>query len=80
MICAPPGTLRSIESVAQNDLTFLRIRSKKHEIMVAPGKDYPRHQIPDPAHALCCRQGVPTRSDPESECGLIQVQHGSCAV
>jgi len=23
----------------QNDLTFLRIRSKKHEIMVAPGKD-----------------------------------------
>ena len=24
----------------QNDLTFLRIRSKKHEIMVAPGKQY----------------------------------------
>ena len=24
----------------QNDLTFLRIRSKKHEIMVAPGKKY----------------------------------------
>ena len=24
----------------QNDLTFLRIRSKKHEIMVAPDKDY----------------------------------------
>jgi len=23
----------------QNDLTFLRIRSKKHEIMIAPGKD-----------------------------------------
>eukprot|EP00754_Rhynchopus_humris_P034399 Rhum_TRINITY_DN15732_c0_g1::Rhum_TRINITY_DN15732_c0_g1_i1::g.161975::m.161975/K10419/DYNLRB, DNCL2; dynein light chain roadblock-type len=23
-----------------NDLTFLRIRSKKHEIMVAPDKDY----------------------------------------
>ena len=23
-----------------NDLTFLRIRSKKHEIMVAPEKDY----------------------------------------
>jgi dynein light chain roadblock-type len=22
----------------QNDLTFLRIRSKKHEIMIAPGK------------------------------------------
>ncbi|XP_071163953.1 dynein light chain roadblock-type 2-like [Mytilus galloprovincialis] len=24
----------------QNDLTFLRIRSKKHEIMVAPEKEY----------------------------------------
>mmetsp|Transcript_21896 Transcript_21896/g.34316 ORF Transcript_21896/g.34316 Transcript_21896/m.34316 type:complete len:103 (+) Transcript_21896:71-379(+) len=24
----------------QNDLTFLRLRSKKHEIMVAPDKDY----------------------------------------
>ena len=24
----------------QNDLTFLRVRSKKHEIMVAPDKDY----------------------------------------
>ncbi|XP_060074192.1 dynein light chain roadblock-type 2-like isoform X1 [Ylistrum balloti] len=24
----------------QNDLTFLRVRSKKHEIMVAPEKDY----------------------------------------
>ena len=25
---------------SQNDLTFLRVRSKKHEIMVAPDKDY----------------------------------------
>ncbi|XP_033755143.1 dynein light chain roadblock-type 2-like isoform X2 [Pecten maximus] len=24
----------------QNDLTFLRVRSRKHEIMVAPEKDY----------------------------------------
>lgn len=24
----------------QNDLTFLRIRTKNHEIMVAPDKDY----------------------------------------
>lgn len=24
----------------QNDLTFLRLRSKKHEIMVAPDKDF----------------------------------------
>ncbi|KAJ7374877.1 hypothetical protein OS493_005230 [Desmophyllum pertusum] len=32
------STVRDID--AQNDLTFLRIRSKKHEIMVAPGKFY----------------------------------------
>lgn len=30
------STVREIDS--QNDLTFLRIRSKKNEIMVAPGK------------------------------------------
>ncbi|MBN3278411.1 DLRB2 protein, partial [Polyodon spathula] len=30
------STVRDIDP--QNDLTFLRIRSKKHEIMVAPGK------------------------------------------
>jgi len=29
------STIRDIDP--QNDLTFLRIRSKKHEIMVAPG-------------------------------------------
>lgn len=29
------STVRDIDP--QNDLTFLRIRSKKHEIMVAPG-------------------------------------------
>ena len=26
------------ETDPQNDLTFLRIRSKKHEIMIAPGR------------------------------------------
>lgn len=30
------STVRDLDP--QNDLTFLRIRSKKHEIMVAPGK------------------------------------------
>ena len=30
------STVRDIDP--QNDLTFLRLRSKKHEIMVAPGK------------------------------------------
>ena len=24
----------------QNDLTFLRVRTKKHEIMIAPDKDF----------------------------------------
>lgn len=32
----------------QNDLTFLRIRSKKHEIMIAPDKDYLMVVIQDP--------------------------------
>eukprot|EP01114_Cavostelium_apophysatum_P012500 TRINITY_DN2809_c0_g1_i1.p1 TRINITY_DN2809_c0_g1~~TRINITY_DN2809_c0_g1_i1.p1 ORF type:complete len:103 (-),score=13.82 TRINITY_DN2809_c0_g1_i1:13-321(-) len=32
-----------------NDLTFLRIRSKKHEIMVAPDKDYLLIVIQDPS-------------------------------
>merc|ERR1712125_206798 len=32
----------------QNDLTFLRIRSKKHEIMVAPDKEYILIVIQDP--------------------------------
>ena len=31
------GTIRDIDP--QNDLTFLRIRSKKNEIMIAPGKE-----------------------------------------
>ncbi|KAF1386591.1 hypothetical protein PFLUV_G00096440 [Perca fluviatilis] len=32
------STVRDIDP--QNDLTFLRIRSKKHEILVAPENDY----------------------------------------
>uniref|UniRef100_A0A674NVW2 Dynein light chain roadblock n=1 Tax=Takifugu rubripes TaxID=31033 RepID=A0A674NVW2_TAKRU len=32
------GTIRDIDP--QNDLTFLRIRSKKHEILVAPENDF----------------------------------------
>lgn len=31
-------TVRDIDP--QNDLTFLRVRSKKNEIMIAPDKDY----------------------------------------
>ncbi|KAM9296476.1 dynein light chain roadblock-type 1 [Gastrophryne carolinensis] len=32
------GTVRDIDP--QNDLTFLRVRCKKNEIMIAPEKDY----------------------------------------
>ncbi|XP_069740410.1 dynein light chain roadblock-type 2-like isoform X2 [Narcine bancroftii] len=32
------STIRDLD--AQNDLTFLRIRTKKNEIMVAPDKEY----------------------------------------
>jgi dynein light chain roadblock-type len=32
-----------------NDLTFLRIRSKKHEIMVTPEKEYMLIVIQNPA-------------------------------
>lgn len=31
-------TIKDIDST--NDLTFLRVRSKKHEIMIAPDKEY----------------------------------------
>ncbi|XP_069112630.1 dynein light chain roadblock-type 2-like isoform X2 [Argopecten irradians] len=33
----------------QNDLTFLRVRSKKHEILVAPEKDYLLITIQNPS-------------------------------
>jgi dynein light chain roadblock-type len=32
----------------QNDLTFLRVRSKKNEIMIAPDKEYMLFVIQDP--------------------------------
>lgn len=32
----------------QNDITFLRIRSKKHEIMIAPDKDFTLIVVQDP--------------------------------
>jgi len=37
LTCKARTCVRDIDP--QNDLTFLRIRSKKHEIMVAPGKN-----------------------------------------
>lgn len=32
------STVRELDS--QNDLIFLRVRSRKHEIMIAPDRDY----------------------------------------
>eukprot|EP00386_Alphamonas_edax_P013719 GDKI01042307.1.p2 GENE.GDKI01042307.1~~GDKI01042307.1.p2 ORF type:complete len:102 (+),score=36.35 GDKI01042307.1:133-438(+) len=40
------GVVRDLDPT--NDLTFLRVRSKKHEIMVAPDKDYILIVIQDP--------------------------------
>ena len=40
------GVVRSLDP--ENDLTFLRIRSKKHEIMVSPDKDYSLIVIQNP--------------------------------
>lgn len=36
-------------TTAQNDLTFLRVRSKKYEIMIAPDKEYLLIVIQNPA-------------------------------
>ncbi|XP_069133508.1 dynein light chain roadblock-type 2-like [Argopecten irradians] len=43
------STVRDIDP--QNDLTFLRIRSKKHEIMVAPDLEYVLIVIQNPNEA-----------------------------
>jgi dynein light chain roadblock-type len=40
------STIRTLDPT--NDMTFLRIRSKKHEIMIAPGIGYDAH---------CCYNG-----------------------
>ncbi|XP_021349503.1 dynein light chain roadblock-type 2 isoform X1 [Mizuhopecten yessoensis] len=44
------STVRDIDP--QNDLTFLRIRSKKHEIMVAPDQEYLLIVIQNPNEAV----------------------------
>ena len=41
-------TVRDLDPT--NDLSFLRIRTVKHEIMVAPDKDYLLIVIQDPSH------------------------------
>lgn len=41
------GTVRDIDP--SDDLTFLRVRTRKHEIMVAPDKDYTLIVLQNPA-------------------------------
>jgi dynein light chain roadblock-type len=36
--CRAP--LTTLSPTAQNDLVFLRLRTKKHELMIAPDRDY----------------------------------------
>lgn len=45
------STVREIDP--QNDLTFLRIRSKKNEIMVAPGKGSSLSDLGADPHSAC---------------------------
>ena len=42
-------TIIDASTLLQNDLTFLRVRSKKHEIMIAPDKEYLLIVIQNPA-------------------------------
>ena len=42
------GGLTFFFSTLQDDLKFLRIRSKKHEIMIAPDKEYLLIVVQDP--------------------------------
>eukprot|EP01012_Entosiphon_sulcatum_P059854 TRINITY_DN84484_c0_g1_i1.p1 TRINITY_DN84484_c0_g1~~TRINITY_DN84484_c0_g1_i1.p1 ORF type:complete len:101 (-),score=24.31 TRINITY_DN84484_c0_g1_i1:20-322(-) len=46
MVAKARAAIRELD--ATNDLTFLRIRSRKHEILVAPDKDYILIVIQDP--------------------------------
>mmetsp|Transcript_48919 Transcript_48919/g.93534 ORF Transcript_48919/g.93534 Transcript_48919/m.93534 type:complete len:104 (-) Transcript_48919:616-927(-) len=43
--------LDEVDGVPQNDLHFLRIRSKKHEIMVAPDTNYVLIVVQNPSAA-----------------------------
>ncbi|KAL1927511.1 hypothetical protein VTP01DRAFT_3748 [Rhizomucor pusillus] len=36
----------------QNDLTFLRVRTKKHEIMIAPDREYLLIVVQNPAESM----------------------------
>ncbi|KAG0750453.1 hypothetical protein G6F57_003019 [Rhizopus arrhizus] len=44
------ATVKTLDD--QNDLTFLRLRTKKHEIMVAPDQDYLLIVIQNPLEVM----------------------------
>ena len=46
LILKARGVVRSID--AENDLLFLRVRTKNHEVLVAPDKDYVLLVVQDP--------------------------------
>jgi dynein light chain roadblock-type len=46
LIVKARSVVRSID--AENDLLFLRVRTKKHEVLVAPDKDYVLLVVQDP--------------------------------
>ena len=47
MVAKSKAAVRELDNT--NDLSFLRIRSKKHEILVAPDRDYILLVIQDPS-------------------------------
>jgi hypothetical protein len=48
--CLPPTfvSVSCLPPTPQDDLVFLRVRTKKHEVMVAPDKDYLLIVVQDP--------------------------------
>jgi dynein light chain roadblock-type len=48
LIVKAKSVVRSVD--ATNDLLFLRVRTKKHEVLVAPDKEYILLVIQNPGH------------------------------
>ncbi|XP_048372000.1 dynein light chain roadblock-type 2 [Sphaerodactylus townsendi] len=74
------STVRDIDP--QNDLTFLRIRSKKHEIMVAPGNNsfLPKKRTAEtavPCHTVFFQRSIVHRLNAENERGTATFESSS---
>ena len=50
LIVKARGVVRTVD--AENDLLFLRVRTKKHEVLVAPDRDYVLLVVQDPDTAV----------------------------